>query len=164
MMRMSWSERGSKFERWILPRVVWLLVKAFDTVNRRLLWARLRHYGVCGSLFFALKAGYSSRKLVGKLGGVLSSPKKDDGMGVRQGEVDSSDVFALFIDDLDEEIRRAEEKAGRKLGIPLIGNDDSTRSERIAALKHVDDTALVASTAEDAQLLLDAVSKWCRKW
>ena len=113
---------------------------------------------------FALRAGYGQRRLFERIGGVLSAAKVDEGMGVRQGEVDSSDAFALFIDDLDDELRRASEAAGRPLGIPLVGNRDDALGDRISALKHVDDTVILATTAEDTQLMLDAVTRWCRKW
>ena len=140
------------------------LVKAFDTVNRRLLWARFRSFGICGKLFWALKTGYSGCTLQGKMAGYLSSIFKDVGLGVRQGDVDSSDGFALFVDDLDAEIAKAETKLGRKLGIPLIGNNDAARGDRIPVLKHADDTVILATCEEDAQALLEAVEKWCQKW
>ena len=41
------------------------LQKAFDTVNKRLLWARLRHMGVIGKLLRALKRGTGSAQSLG---------------------------------------------------------------------------------------------------
>ena len=140
------------------------LVKAFDTVNRKLLWARYRSKGICGKLYWALRAGYKNCTLQGRLGSLFSKKCKDEGLGVRQGEVDSSDAFALFIDDLDEEIERAERRTGRKLGIPLVGNNDGAAGDRIPVLKHADDTVLLATCEEDAQIILDAVDRWCQKW
>ena len=140
------------------------LVKAFDTVNRRLLWARYRRYGICGRLFWGLRAGYFGCLLKGRIGQFVSGCYRDDGAGVRQGDVDSSDGFALFIDDLDEEIAREEARVGRKLGIPLVGCRDSAAGDRIGCLKHADDTVVAAASAEDAQHLLNAVSRWCCKW
>ena len=85
--------------------------------------------------------------------------------GVRQGEVDSSDAFALFVDDLDAELERAEVEAGRKLGIPLIGTDDANEgTDWLSVLKHADDTVILAGSEADAQLLLRAVERWCEKW
>ena len=140
------------------------LVKAFDTVNRRLLWARFRSLGICGKLFWALKAGYDECTLQGRVGGFLSAAFRDEGNGVRQGDVDSSDAFALFIDDLDREIEIEEQKVGRKLGIPLVGNNDVAQGDRVAVLKHADDTVLLATCVEDMQLLMKAVHRWCTKW
>ena len=139
------------------------LCKAFDTVNKRLLWARLRSLGVYGKLLRALRAGYGKRKLIGKLGDDCSTEKPDVGLGVRQGEVDSSDAFAAFIDDLDCEIERREETLGRKLGIALVGTGNAC-AERVATLKHADDTVILASSEEDLQILLEVITIWCRKW
>ena len=140
------------------------LCKAFDTVRRNLLWARYRSLGLCGKLFWALKAGYGERTLRGRLNGFLSEEMPDEGLGVRQGEVDSSDAFALFIDDLDAEIQRLEEDIGRPLGIPLFGTNDAAKGDRLNALKHADDTCIIAANVEDARLLLRAVTRWCQKW
>ena len=100
----------------------------------------------------------------GRCAGWLSREFPDEGNGVRQGEVDSSDAFALFIDDLDNEIERAERRAGRKLGIPLIGTNDASTGDRVSALKHADDTVILATSEDDAQILLEAVARWCEKW
>ena len=156
---------GERLERGYATFAVFIdLVKAFDTVNRRLLWARYRSYGICGRLFWALRAGYKDCFLKGRIGQFVSGCYRDDGAGVRQGDVDSSDGFALFIDDLDAEIEREEAHVGRKLGIPLVGCCDSARGDRINCLKHADDTVVLASCAEDAQCLLNAVTRWCCKW
>ena len=53
------------------------LQKAFDTVNKRLLWARLRSLGVVGKLLRALQAGYGKRTLIGKLGRECSEERPD---------------------------------------------------------------------------------------
>ena len=58
--------------------------------------------------------------MIGKFGGECSEAKPDTGHWMRTGHVDSSEAFAAFIDDLDNEIERLEEKLGRKLGIPLV--------------------------------------------
>ena len=133
-------------------------------MNRRLLWARYRSYGICGRLFWALRAGYRGCTLKGRIGQFVSDLYKDEGAGVRQGDVDSSDGFALFIDDLDAEIEREEARVGRRLGIPLVGCADSATGDRINCLKHADDTVVVAASAEEAQHLLNAVTRWCCRW
>lgn len=49
---------------------------------------------------------------------------------MRQGEIDSSDAFATFIDDLDAEIERHEMKTGKKLGIPQVATKNAEKSLR----------------------------------
>ena len=111
----------------------------------------------------ALCASYEDRRLIGKLGSNLNEPYRDIGLGVRQGKIDSADAFAAFIDDLDAEIERAEEKLGRKLGIPFVGNGEREK-DTLTALKHADDTCTMATTEEDLQILIDVLTIWCQKW
>ena len=58
---------------------------------------------------------------------------------------------------------RREEELGRKLGIPLDGIE-KTCAETIPTLKHADDTVVLATSAEDLQILLDVLTIWCKKW
>ena len=134
--------------------------KAFDTVKRRLLWARLRSLGIHGKSFRALRAEYSDRLLVGKLG--ATTARRDIGSGTRQGEVDSSDAFAAFIDDLDSEIERHEAKIGSRLGVPLAGVVEK-KAATLSVLKHADDTVLISSSADDLQTLPNILAVWCQK-
>ena len=50
------------------------------------------------------------------------------------------------------------------MGIPLIGTNDASTGDRVSALKHADDTVILATSEEDAQIILDAVARWCEKW
>ena len=77
-------------------------------MKRRLLWARLRSLGIKGKLLRALQAGYGDRKLIVKKGKTTSAPVREIVLGVRQGEIDSSDAFAAFIEDSDAEVERYE--------------------------------------------------------
>ena len=69
----------------------------------------------------------------------------------------------MDIDDLDAEIERNELELCKKMGVPLVGNDEA-QHETISALKHADDTVLIATTAENLQFLLDIDSRRCCKW
>jgi len=160
---------GERLERGKRTFCVFIdLVKAFDTVNRRLMWARARSVGLCGKLLRALKEGYRGRRAVGKVsaGGETwySDARKDDGIGVTQGGVDSSELFAFFIDTLDEEIRAT--APGSWVGIPLVGVEAAKDEdvERLAVLKHADDTVLIAESEEDLKVLVRALERWCAKW
>ena len=142
------------------------LVKAFDTVNRRLLWARLRSAGFGGRLLRGLRNGYKDRMLRGKISGDggtwYSDPERDDGLGVTQGGVDSSELFCFFIDTLDDELRKSTEASW--VGIPLDGVDGGQDVERLSVLKHADDTILIAEDAAGLRVLLSAFERWCQKW
>ena len=68
-----------------------------------------------GSCCARSRRGTANARLWGEPGQARSSNQPDVGLGTRQGEVDSSDAFAAFIDDLDAEIERRKEKLGWKL-------------------------------------------------
>ena len=143
------------------------LVKAFDTVNKRLLWARMRSAGFGGRLLRGLRKGYKNRALRGKISGDgetwYSEPERDAGLGVTQGGVDSSELFCFFIDTLDDELRSCPE--GSWVGIPLEGVEGGERDvERLCVLKHADDTILLAEDADGLRVLLSAFERWCLKW
>ena len=123
---------GERLDIW--PRTFCVLIyfcKAFDTVNERLLWERLRSLGVCGKPLPGHRAGFLKRTLIVKMGAERSAEKPDVGIGTRQGQVDSTDTFAAFIDDLDSETERKEEEIGRKRAMGRSGRgnrrDDETR-------------------------------------
>jgi len=137
------------------------LTKAFDTVKRKLLWSRLRSQGICGRLLQGLREGYHGRKSVGKCGGYFSAEHSDEGLGVTQGGVDSADLFACLIDSLDDEIRAS--APGSWLGIPLRGTEGGD-VDRLAVLKHADDTVLLAEDEESLRMAVEALERWCRKW
>ena len=54
-------------------------------------------------------------------------------------------------------------QTGRKLGIPLVGVEE-TQQGMLSALKHADDAVLMAAMEEDLQALLDILARWCCKW
>ena len=80
---------------------------------------------MCGKLLRALKESYRGRSAVGKVSGGgevwYSEARKDEGLGVTQGGVDSSELFAFFIDSLDDEIRAT--ARGSWCGIPVEGEE-----------------------------------------
>ena len=93
-----------------------------------------------------------------------SDQKPDVGIGTRQGELFSSDAFAIFIDDLESEIERKEEERGYKLGISPVGVG-AARGETLATLKQADDNVVViALSAEDLQILFGVLTTSCQKW
>jgi len=141
------------------------LRKAFDTVKRRLLWSRARSKGIGGRLLQVLMEGYEGRRAAGKISAAgaswTSQARPDDGLGVTQGGVDSSDLFMLIIDSLDEEIRSSVD--GTWIGIPIDGVAGGD-VERMAVLKHADDTVLLAETPEALQMAVRAFQQWCCRW
>ena len=48
--------------------------------------------------------------------------------------------------------------------MPPIGLGQAHTNTVPTLLKHADDTVVMATTAEDLQILLDILSIWCKKW
>ena len=126
------------------------MCKAFDWVDRNLLFYKLLKYNISGKIYNAIKALYSNTvsciKLNGKLSGWFETKS-----GVRQGDTLSPTLFCLFINDLITEINKLQ------LGI-RIGNTN------ISILAYADDIALVAENEINLQKMFDFVNEWCKKW
>ena len=115
--------------------------KAFDSVDRHLLLYKLSKIGVVGRFYNAIQAMYSSPK-----SRIILNEYKTDyfdcPIGVKQGDCLSPTLFAIFINDLAEEIKQS------GVGLEL---DENTF---VNILLYADDIVLVAKNEEDLQFLL----------
>ncbi len=75
--------------------------KAFDLVNRDILWYKLIHYGVRGNILNVIKSMYSNIKSRIKNMNALSDSFTCN-LGVRQGESLSPFLFSLYLNDIEE--------------------------------------------------------------
>ena len=124
--------------------------KAFDSVNRDLLWFRLLNYGIDGKFLQVVRAMYTDLQMCVKLHNHLTN-WFDSNVGVRQGDTLSPTLFNLFVNTLATEIK--ELNCGIKIG-------DTT----VSILLYADDIVLIAETETSLQKMLDTVYKWCQKW
>ena len=76
--------------------------KAFDLVNRDILWFKLIKLGVRGKILSVMRGMYSSVKSRVKYQNELNSDFECN-LGVRQGECWSPFLFSLYINDLEDE-------------------------------------------------------------
>ena len=125
--------------------------KAFDNVNRSCLWYKLQRCGVQGKMLAAIQSLYQGVECAVRINSVLSNWFNVPN-GVKQGCVLSPTLFALFIDDLAEDIKALQ------CGID-IGNNS-----QISILLFADDIALITDNEEKMQRMLNCLYNWCSRW
>jgi hypothetical protein len=126
--------------------------KAYDRVWRGGLWERLHEYGLRGKMWRVLRGIYErveSSVLVNDAQTRLFNIE----VGLRQGCLLSPILFALYINSLGEEIKRA------KIGVKLARSEDT-----VGCLLFADDIALLAEKDEDLKKLMDITYKHSQKW
>ena len=126
------------------------LKKAFDSVDRNLLWYSLEHYGINGKFLEILKSLYSNTEYRVRVNGCVSEPFPVSS-GVKQGCLLSPTLFNLFINSLIAEIKKL--GLGVKCGELLL-----------AILAFADDIALIAESEQELQAMLGALYSWCNTW
>ena len=127
--------------------------KAFDWVNRDLLWSRLDSLGVRGPFLMALRGYYTnSQECVQTTDGLSSGFASH--RGVKQGCPISPTLFGIFIDALEEHII---DHMGQELTIRI-------RNSLVPVLLYADDLILLASSPKELQHILDTLEAFCDKW
>ena len=128
------------------------LSKAYDRINRDLLWKKLFAYGINNDnkIMKALKAIYEKVKCNVRING-MKTQWFDVTVGLKQGCIWSPLLFNMYINDLCIEMKAT----GKGLNIG---------EETLCILLFADDLVLLAENEEDLQLLLNVMSEWCKKW
>ena len=114
--------------------------KAFDSINRNLLWPILLKNGIKGKLFRCIKSMYSNVKARVRYGDKLTYYVNCTA-GVKQGDVCSPILFSLFINELAlQAIDKGRHSAcfmidAFELFILLLADDDILMSETVVGLQ-----------------------------
>lgn len=148
------------------------LIKAFDTVNREMLWKILAKFG-CPSKFTNILRQFHDGMMARVAIGEHESEPFSVSTGVRQGAVAASVLFNLLLVCVITLLKRTiEEEHGVTVDFRLDGNLFNIRqfkaktkltSERILELQYADDCALVAHTPRALQAVLTAIESAYRK-
>ena len=122
--------------------------KAFDLINRNILWHILRKSGINGKLYWALRSIYDSVMACVRVKGTLTNyfncPR-----GVKQGCLLSPQLFAFFINELAVEVARK----GRH-GVQLVPG-----AVEIFMLLFADDALLMSCSATGLQNQLNILKQ-----
>ena len=122
--------------------------KAFDTVDRDILWHKLQSIGLKDKLFAAIKGLYDKVICSVRVNG-FSTDWFAVKCGLKQGCPLSPVLFSFFINDLPLKMRNT--------GIGVTCGED-----KVNILLFADDIVLLAENPEDLQVLLNTLSIWCK--
>ena len=124
--------------------------KAFDTVWHNGLFHKLYSYGIKGHTWRILRKWYQSTTCTVLWEGEQSNPFNIK-QGVKQGAVLSPLLYSLFVNDLLAQLEQS--GLGVRMGNTFCG-----------APMYADDLALIASSLEDLQSMIDIVAQYAKKW
>ena len=124
--------------------------KAFDFLDRNLLFYRLLLYQIDGKIYKSIQALYGKTSACVKVNNMFSGWFFTNS-GVRQGDSLSPTLFALFINALAEEIKILNK------GVDIDG-------QNISILLYADDIVLISDNEINLQIMLDHMYSWCLKW
>jgi hypothetical protein len=114
------------------------LSKAYNRVNRNLLWSKLHKLGVPPALLTAIKSTYTFHTETYKIGGDTTKPNTIQN-GLRQGSVLSPLLFIIYINDLLHQLQLSNEG--------IIASKILPHSS-LSGLMFVDDLHLVSNSLE----------------
>ena len=118
--------------------------KVYDTINRELLWRKLRSHGIDGKMFRSLHSIYDNVKCAVKIND-FKTDWFNVRSGLKQGCVLSTLLFNLYINDLSDVLS--------KLNKGILINDSY-----INHLFYADDLVFISETENDPQCLLGVLS------
>ena len=122
--------------------------KAFDLVNRRILFYKLMKQGYLGKVIDTLRSLYRKTYFKVKCNGMLSPPILDQ-LGVNQGGNASPTLFRTYLADLGEYLTKH---------VGLCISDTI-----VAHLLWADDLVLISDSEQGLQKQLDGLQKFCSK-
>ena len=120
--------------------------KAYDSLNRELLWALMKKVGLKSKVIKAIKSLYNESRTTFKIGNIVTDWVESN-RGVKQGCVLSPLIFALFMEELTTRVKALD------VGVNIRGS-------KLSILLFADDVILVAESEEDLKKMLVTVGEF----
>ena len=124
--------------------------KAFDSVDRNLLKLRLLDYKIDGNMYHAICSLLKANKIRIHINDDVTN-WFDACVGVRQGDNLSPTLFNVFINDLIRTVKNT----GKGLFV---------KDRLLNILVYADDIVVFATSPDDLQAILNAITEWTKKW
>lgn len=121
--------------------------KAFDTIDRKLLYKKLEKLGFHSKLVKAVKSLYINVMCSVKLN-AFNTDWFTVNTGLKQGCSLSPVLFNLYINDL-------------ALKLNVLNKGINIDGENVSILLYADDIVIIAATEKDLQSMLDVLNIWC---
>ena len=134
--------------------------KAFDSVDRSLLWQKLLSYNINGKLLTVIRQMYNRAKSCIKKDNMISEYFLCN-IGVRQGDTLSPLLFALFINDFNQYISTAYRGLNIVQSCYSSLNDEDIVLLKLFVLLYANNTIILAENEKELQLALDKVHQYC---
>ena len=140
--------------------------KAFDKVERALLWHKLLEENISGKIINVIKNMYANAKSCVMIENNVSELFNVD-IGVRQGDNLSPVLFSLFLNDMNDFLNST--MKGLKTITDEAKNCDMSDKDigifiKLFVLLYADDTIIFAENAQDLQRGLSKIKEYCDKW
>ena len=140
--------------------------KAFDKIDRAMLWHKLFEENVCGKMINVVRNMYANAKSCVMVNNDISEMFKVE-VGVRQGENLSPVLFSLYLNDMNTYLK--DKMNGLKTISDELVNCNMNFEEidvflKLFILLYADDTIIFAENAKDLQKGLSCVKDYCDKW
>jgi len=125
------------------------LAKAFDSVDRNLLWLKMEKAGAKGPIFDLIRYIYDQMLSQVRVGKEKSFVYRTE-LGVLQGDPMSGMLFIIFVAAMERELLSTKHS-------PHIGG------KPVRLLLMADDIALIAYSKSELNMMLDSLSRYCEE-
>ena len=134
------------------------LRKAYDLINRAMLFKKLEMFDVNGKFFNVILAMYQNTKSRLRCNNLYTTEFTCN-IGIRQGENLSSMLFAMYMNDIESFLQDQNCEY-----VNVSSHDNLDVFFQLFILLYADDTVLLATSVKNFKKLLKAYGEYCKNW